>query len=65
MESKISANRKFYVRKQKMESEKKFVKTYHMTFSVLSLINKLIPNLIQGAIVKNYEKDKNILESYK
>jgi digeranylgeranylglycerophospholipid reductase len=65
MESRISSKEKFYARKRKMESEKKFVKTYNFTFSVISIINKLIPNLIQGAIVKNYEKDKEILELYK
>ena len=48
-----------------MESEIKFVKTYRRAFSVLSFINNLVPNLIQRPVVKVFEKDKYILESYK
>ena len=63
MHSKISTLKKVYMRKTELTTEKKFIRAYQRVFTILFLLNKLVPNLLENRIVKTIEKDKFIFES--
>jgi digeranylgeranylglycerophospholipid reductase len=64
MRSKILTLKKVYMRKTKLTTEKKFIHAYQRVFTMLFLINKLFPNLLENRVVKTIERDKFIFESY-
>lgn len=64
MRSKILTLKKVYMRKTKLTTEKKFIHAYQRVFTMLSLINKLVPTFLENSVVKTIERDKFIFESY-
>jgi len=65
MQFKISSLKKIYNIKVKIcETEKKFLRIFRIGVSIAYFINKLSPDLLQRYILKTFEKDKFILESY-
>jgi len=64
MRSKILTLKKMYKRKTKLTTNKKFINSYQLGFTILSLINKLVPTLLENHVAKTIERDKFIFESY-
>jgi len=64
MHSKILELKKMYIRKTKLTTEKKFINAYKRFFTIMFLIDKLVPNLLETHVAKIIERDKSIFESY-
>ena len=63
MNEKVKRIRKAYNQKNKMKTEKKFIKSYRRGISLLHSLNKLFPNLLQNQLMKIVKKDKKIINS--
>jgi len=63
MKNKVKILKKAYYKKNRLTAEEEYIKSYRRTFSLLSLLNKFFPNILQNQFIKIVKKDKKILES--
>ncbi len=63
MKNKVKTLKKAYYQKNRLTTEEKYIKSYRKVFSLLSLLNKFFPNILQNQFVKIVKKDKKILDS--
>jgi len=63
MDKKVRRLKRAHNQKNKIKTEKKFIKVYRRGFSLLCSLNKLFPNLVQNQLVKIVQKDKKIIDS--
>ena len=63
MKNKVKTLKKAYYQKNSLTSEEKYIKSYRKVFSLLNLLNKIFPNILQNQFIKIVKKDKKILDS--
>lgn len=63
MKNKVKTLKKAYYQKNSLTSEEKYIKSYRRVFSLLYLLNKFFPNILQNQFIKIVKKDKKILDS--
>ncbi|MCJ7572417.1 MAG: NAD(P)/FAD-dependent oxidoreductase [Candidatus Thermoplasmatota archaeon] len=63
MKNKVKILKKAYYKKNRLTTEEEYIKSYRRTYSLLSLLNKFFPNILQNQFIKIVKKDKKILES--
>ena len=63
MKNKVKTLKKAYNQKNRLTIEEKYINTYRKVFSLLSLLNKFFPNILQNQFVKIVKRDKKILDS--
>jgi digeranylgeranylglycerophospholipid reductase len=65
MQNKISRLTRTYYNKSKLTNDQKYISSYKKAWSMLSIANKIFPNVFQGYVAKVLRKDITILEKYK
>jgi len=65
MKNKVKRLKKAYYHKNRLTTEKKYVKSYRRVFSLLNSLNRLFPNILQNQYIKIVKNDKKILDSIK
>ena len=63
MKNKVKTLKKAYYQKNRLTTEEKYINSYRKVFSLLSLLNKFFPNILQNQFVKIVKRDKKILDS--
>jgi digeranylgeranylglycerophospholipid reductase len=65
MKKKLKKLRKIYKNKQKLTTDKKFLKTYRRAFQLLSILNRIGPGFFQNYVGRRIKKDYQIVEKYR
>ncbi len=65
MQNKIKRFTRTYYNKSKLTTDQKYISAYKKAWTMLSIINKISPNFLQGYVAKVIRKDQAILEKYK
>jgi hypothetical protein len=65
MQNKIKRFTRTYYNKSKLTTDQKYISAYKKAWTMLSIINKISPNFLQGHVAKVIRKDQAILEKYK
>ena len=55
MHNKILTLKKMYIRKTKLTTEKKFINAHKRFFTIMFLIDKLVPNLLETRVAKSID----------
>ncbi len=63
MKNKVRTLKRAYYQKNRLKTEEEYIKSYRRIFSLLSILNKFFPNILQNQFIKIVKKDKKILES--
>lgn len=65
MKKKVSRIKRACNTKERLNTEKRFIKSYRRGISLLNKLNKLAPNLLQNQLIKIVQEDKKIIETLK
>jgi digeranylgeranylglycerophospholipid reductase len=65
MKKKVNRIKRACKTKERLKTEKRFIKSYRRGISLLNKINKLAPNLVQNRLIKIVQEDKKIIETLK
>jgi len=64
MRRKILMLKKIYMKKIKLNSETKFIKSYNRFFKILYIFHRLAPNILETRIEKIINRDISLMENY-